>query len=129
MATIRHHARIAAPPEQVWATVSDPAGIADWFPGLGTVGFDGSVRTIDMGGLTIREEVVTNDDDLRRFQYRITEAPMPTEYHLATIDVLDDGDGSLVVYSCEILPDELKEILDPTLAGALEGLQRYCEGR
>jgi uncharacterized protein YndB with AHSA1/START domain len=128
MATIRHHARIAAPPERVWAAVSDPAGIAEWFPGLGTVTFDGSVRTIDMGGLTIKEEIVTNDDDLRRFQYRITEAPMPTEYHLATIDVLDDGDGSLVVYSCEILPGELKEILDPTLAGALEGLRRHCEG-
>ena len=44
MATIRHHARIDASPDDVWAIVSDAGGIADWAPGMepGSVVWDGT---------------------------------------------------------------------------------------
>ena len=56
----------------------------------------------------ITEEIVTVDDDLRRFQYSITEMPIPVEYHLSTIDVLEDGDGTLIVYGVDVQPDMLE---------------------
>jgi uncharacterized protein YndB with AHSA1/START domain len=130
MATIRHHARIDASPDEVWAIVSDAAGIADWAPGMqpGSVEWDGTTRTIDMGGLKIAEAVVTSDPDLRRFQYRIVEAPMPLGYHLTTVDVFEDGDGTFLVFSCEVEPDDAKALMDPVYGGLVEALKARAEG-
>lgn len=133
MATIRHHARIDASPDDVWAIVSDAGGIGEWAPGIepGSVEWDESTRcrTIDMGGVRIVEQVVTSDDGLRRLQYKITEAPMPVEFHLATVDVFADGDGdsAFLVYSCEVLPDDGKALFDPIAAGVVEALKAHAE--
>ena len=63
MATIRHHTRIDASPDDVWAIVADAGGIADWAPGIepGTVEWDEATatRTIDMGGMKIVEAIVS----------------------------------------------------------------------
>ena len=48
----------------------------------------GNARVVQMGDISVTEEIVTVDDDLRRFQYSITEMPIPIEFHLSTIDVL-----------------------------------------
>ena len=127
MATIRHHARIARKPEEVWPLIGDPVALKSWFPGLTDATVEGSTRTISMGDLQIEEEIVTNDADLRRFQYRITGGPMAVEYHLGTVDVLDDGDGSLVIYSTEVKPDDMKAMLDPAIGGAVQGLKAALE--
>ena len=81
-----------------------------------------------MGGAELVEELVTVDDGLRRFQYRITEGPMPLEFHLATVDVLPDGDSSLVIYSTEVIPDDAKPVVDAAIASGVEGLKAYLEG-
>lgn len=131
MATIRHHARIDASPDDVWAIVADAGSIADWAPGMepGSVEWDGTTRIIDMGGLKIAEEVVTSDAEMRRFQYKITDSPMPLGYHLATVDVFEDdsGDGTFLVYSCEVEPDDAKAIMDPVLGGLLDALKAKAE--
>ena len=129
MATIRHHARIDAWPEHVWAIVSDAGAIGEWAPGIASCEWDGTTRTIDMGGLKIAEEVVTSDDELRRFQYKITDSPMPFGYHLATVDVFADGDGpgTFLVYSCEVEPDEAAEIMSPVLGGLIDALKARAE--
>ena len=127
MATIRHHTRIARKPDEVWAQVSDPVALKSWFPGLTDATVKGNVRTISMGDLQIDEEIVTNDADLRRFQYRISGGPVQPEYHLGTVDVLDDADGSLVVYSTDVQPDELKDLFDGTISGAVQGLKSALE--
>jgi carbon monoxide dehydrogenase subunit G len=133
MATIRHHTRIDASPDDVWAIVADAGGIADWAPGIepGTVEWDEATatRTIDMGGMKIVEQVVTSDNELRRLQYKITEAPMPFGFHLATVDVFadGDGDGTFLVYSCEIEPDEGKAMFDPVAAGIVDALKAHAE--
>lgn len=128
MATIRHHTRIARSADDVWKVVRDPVSLNDWFPGLSGATFDGTARHIPLGDQEIVEEIVTCDDELRRFQYRITAGPMTPEFHLATIDVIEDGDGSLVVYSCDVRPDDAAQFLGPVLGQALEGLKAHLEG-
>lgn len=127
MATIRHHAHIDCAPEDVWKVVSDAGAISTWFPGIDTASAEGTERRCSMGGIELVEEIVTVDDDLRRFQYRITEGPMPLEYHLGTVDVLPDGDGTLVIYSTEVLPDDAKAMIDPAIAGGVDGLKARLE--
>jgi uncharacterized protein YndB with AHSA1/START domain len=129
MATTRAHVRVARPPDEVWAVVSDPVGITDWFPGIASCTLDGSVRhVVTTNGIEVDEEIVTNDAGLRRFQYRIPAGGVvPYERHLATIDVLDDGDGALVIYSGDVMPDQFGPSLQQTLEAAVQGLQQHVE--
>lgn len=128
MATIRHHSHIDRSPDDVWKVVSDAGAISQWFPGIDTSNAEGNTRRCSMGDVELAEEILTVDDELRRFQYRITEGPMPLEFHLATVDVLPDGDGSLVIYSTEVVPDDAKPLFDSALASGVEGLRDFLAG-
>ena len=127
MATLRETIHINATPDTVWAEVRDPLSVLNFFDALETAEMVGSARKIKMGDISITEEIVTVDDDLRRFQYSITEMPLPVEYHLSTIDVLEDGDGTLIVYGVDVRPDMLKDILAPTISGATVAMKAYFE--
>ncbi|EKX62474.1 hypothetical protein PV416_01690 [Streptomyces ipomoeae] len=51
--------------------------------------------------------------------------PLPIEFHLGTIDVLPDGDGSRVVYSQEILPEGLAPIAERAIGDGIAGIVRH----
>jgi hypothetical protein len=36
---------------------------------------------------------------------------MPLGYHLTTVDVFEDGDGTFLVFSCEVEPDDAKALM------------------
>lgn len=129
MASLRTHARIARSAEDVWKVVSDPAAISTWFPGIEeSTASQGSRSCTLAGGTELEEDIVNVDGSLRRFQYRI-RAGMPVEQHLGTVDVLEDGQqASLVVYSTEIEPDSLAEMMGPAIEGGLQGLKDHLEG-
>lgn len=129
MATVRSHTRINRPAEDVWNVVSDAGNIAAWFPAITTSSASGSTRQCELAdGTPLSEEIVTNDPELRRFQYRITGG-IPADEHLGTVDVLDDGAESMVVYTTEVRPDALTDTLGPTVEDGLQGLKQYCEKR
>lgn len=129
MASLRSTTRIARPADEVWKVVSDAAGISSWFPGIEHATATDSTRSCTLaGGHTLEEEVVNVDDTLRRFQYRITEG-MPVQYHLGTVDVLENGpQETLVVYSTEVSPDNLAELIGPSVEGGVQGLKAHLEG-
>lgn len=128
MATLRHHARINRSADDVWKVVRDAGGIDAWFTGVDACTLDGDTRTVSIsGGIELGEAIITNDDALRRFQYSIVSGPMVPEHHLATIDVIEDGDASLVIYSCDVKPDEAGALLDGALAGGVAGLKAHLE--
>lgn len=127
MATVRKHIRIDRPVDEVWRVVSDVGAIADWFPMIESSSASGSSRTCTMaGGGELEEEIVTNDSELRRLQYRITKG-VPLEYHLATVDVLEDGDGALVIYSADVQPAEAADVMGASFESGLEGLKAHLE--
>jgi hypothetical protein len=88
---------------------------------------DGTVRTVvTASGLTLPEEIVTLDDVLRRFQYRVT-GPILKD-HLGTIDVFDLGDGrSLVSYGTDCEPAAMALMIGGAAGGALLELRRQLE--
>lgn len=130
MATFRYDTRLAQAPDEVWAVLTDARTIPDWFPTVRAVREEDGVRflTIDSGA-TLRAEVVTRDERLRRFQYRFVDGfPVPVEFHLGTLDVLDDGPGSRVVYSQQIEPEALAPHVGAAVRGGIEGITRYFGG-
>lgn len=130
MVTLRTHLTIDRPADEVWSVVSDAGNISAWFPLVQTSSADGNKRHRELnGGVPLDEEIVTNDDGLRRFQYRIVGGAMAVSSHLGTVDVLDQGNSSLVVYSTEVTPDELAGALGPAIEQGLRGLKTYYESR
>lgn len=126
MATVRRDVRIARPPDDVWAVLRDPTTICDWFPGVTGVSVEGRTRTITLGsGLPMPETITTIDDDLRRFQYRLT-SPIVSD-HRATIDVIDDHGDSLVIYSTDIEPAPMAYVFAGATGAALDQLKAVLE--
>jgi hypothetical protein len=129
VATIGHHTRIDRTSEEVWKVVSDAGSISTWFPLIEQSRAEDGMRYCSLqGGGKLEEEIVTSNDRLRRFQYRIVAGDMPVEHHIGTIDVLEDEGSSLVVYSTDVTPDEVAEQMDGVLAEGLQGLKSHLEG-
>ena len=128
MATIRSYVRIHATPETVWEIVGNPARIVEWFPGVTGVEITADTRTLQLAsGVPVWEDILTIDDRLRRFQYRIT-GPLPVKFHLATMDVLEDEfPGCLLVYSTEIDPEPMAFVLDGVISEAITNLAKLAE--
>jgi hypothetical protein len=124
MATLRRDIRIPATAEEVWQVVGRPELLHLWFPGITGCTVDGTTRVITTGtGIPMPEEIITNDSLQHRFQYRIT-APL-FRSHLATIDVIDLGDGTCVVtYSTDAEPAVMALVIGGGTSGALEELCR-----
>lgn len=127
MASLRHERRISASANVVWDVVRRPESIPQWFPGIESCTVDGNRRVITTSiGLEMPEEILTIDNLLRRFAYRVT-APM-YRFHLGVIDVIALGtNDSLCVYSTTAEPDLLALLIDGGTVGALDEIQRIAE--
>ena len=130
MASLRTHVRIDRPAAEVWQVVADAGSISDWdwFPSIErSTAADGTRSCTLQDGAELHEDIVNVDPNLRRFQYRIT-AGVPAENHLGTVDVLEDGaDRCLVLYSTEIAPDALADVIGPAVEAGVRGLKEHLE--
>lgn len=127
-ASFRREVRIKASADDAWAMVGEPSRLTEWFPGIVGCEVDGDSRTVTTAsGLPMPERIVTVDPLQRRFQYKIT-APVFAE-HLATIDVVDIGDGTcLVTYSVDAAPATMALVLAGAAGNALAQLRQLFEG-
>jgi hypothetical protein len=114
--------RLACSPDVVWDVVGVPARLPEWWDGIESCVIEGDERTIQTrSGLPMPERMLTVDNSLRRFQYRIT-SPLFTE-HLSTIDVHDLHDGtSLAVYSVDAEPAVLALVINGAARAAFDHL-------
>ena len=128
MATARAHVRIARSADEVWKALADPDAIQDWFPAITDSTTTNGRRHIVMAdGTEIDEDVVTVDDSLRRFQYRLVPGAVPVEQHLGTVDVIEDGDGTLLVYGVDVQPDALGVPMQQAAEGLAGALKAHLE--
>jgi hypothetical protein len=127
MATARAHSRFPQQPDVIWALVSDPMAITKWGQGIAEATWDTDTRTVTLeSGVSVRERVVTVDNGLRRFQYEVLpDEGTGIERHLATVDVLDDPAGSLVMWSVDVKPDSAGRYMQKVAVGCLEALAAY----
>ena len=124
MASLRREIRIHAPADEVWKVCGRPEILYLWFPGIVSSPVEGNQRVIPTGmGIPMQEEIITNDSLQHRFQYRITSPLFRS--HLATLDVIDIGDGTcMVVYSTDADPAPMALVISGGTYGALEELNR-----
>jgi hypothetical protein len=142
MRTWRRHIRIARPPDEVWKVVSNAAELAARDPNVEKSSVSGNMRHVEFaGGMILEEEIVTNDNELRRFQYRVLRSRFegpdgategPSLDHLSTVDVIEDRDEALVIYGNQFTsvdgPDiEQAAVEFVKVSPFLQGLKEYLE--
>jgi carbon monoxide dehydrogenase subunit G len=128
MASTRSHVFIDRPADEVWKEISDPEALTNWFPGVTGCTLEGDVRHVAVSrGISVDEKIVTNDSELRRFQYSIIGGPVPVETHLATIDVIDNGEACVVLYAADVTPDSMGPAMQASTSQASEALKAYVE--
>ena len=113
--------------ERAWEVVGRPELLHLWFPGIVDCTVEGTTRTITTGvGLSLSEDILTNDPLQRRFQYRISGGFF--KEHLASIDVIALTDHScLVTYASDADPATMAIVLGGATAGALAELAEQLE--
>jgi carbon monoxide dehydrogenase subunit G len=113
--------------ERAWQIVTRPELLHHWFPGVASCEVDGPTRSITTGtGLSLVEDLLTNDALQRRFQYRISGGFF--KEHLASIDVIElTADSCLVTYASDADPATMAVVLGGAMTGALEELARQLE--
>jgi len=115
-------------PDDVWKVVGDFAGLASWMPGIEKCTLNGDVRTIEMSGMEIGEQLVTRDDATRSLTYSIVSGPAPVDRHEATITVTPKGAGSHVTWVVSVEPDSMTEMFSGIYQQSLDALKQHVEG-
>lgn len=112
---------------RAWSVVGRPELLHHWFPGIVECQVEGRTRTVTTGmGLSLVEDILTNDPLQRRFQYRISGGVF--REHLASIDVIELApDRCLITYASDADPAPMAVVLGGAMAGALEELARQLE--
>ena len=129
MGTVRRHAFVDCNADKVWSFVGAPERLHEWFP-ITECRVEGNKRWITLAaGIVFDEDIITLDQDLRRFQYKIVNNSL-IKFHLGTVDVIPDGDNRcLVMYSTDMDP----EVLALPIAGAaslgLEKVKQMFDGK
>jgi hypothetical protein len=116
-------------PDDAWTLVGNPARLSEWWA-MESCRVDGNKRWITLPTkLTLEEDIVTIDNDLRRFQYSIVPNMLITQ-HLSTVDVLHNADGHCtIVYSVDVKPDVFALVIAGAAGEALEQARTMLENQ
>jgi len=117
MATLRKEIPVAAAATPVWHALRDFGQVHTRVaPGFLTDlrMEDGDRIVTFFNGLVARERLVTADDTACRLVYAVIEGR--ASHYNAAIQVFPEGDGSRVVWTIDLLPDELA----PAIGGMMD---------
>jgi len=113
MATLRKEIPVAGSAASVWQALRDFGQVHTRVaPGFLTdLRMDNGDRIVTFfNGLVARERLVTADDATCRLVYTVVEGR--ASHYNAAVQVFPEGDGSRVVWTIDLLPDELAPAID-----------------
>ena len=125
MATIRKDILTTASPDDVWDALRDVGAVHERVvPGfvLETTLEDGARVVTFANGLVAREIIVTLDDDTRRLAYAATGGRLT--HHNASVQVHADPDGSRIVWTADLLPDDLAPAIDAMMDDGVRAMKQ-----
>ena len=117
MATLRKEIPVAGGAASVWQALRDFGQVhTKVAPGFLTdLRMDNGDRIVTFfNGLVARERLVTTDDETCRLVYAVVEGR--ASHYNAAVQVFPEGDGSRIVWTIDLLPDELA----PAIGGMMD---------
>ena len=125
MASIKKEVRIAAPAARVWDAVRDFGQVhRRLVPGV-TVDtrVEGDARVVTFGnGMVVRERLVACEDAARRLCYAAVGGPLA--HHNGVMQVVADGEESVVVWTTDFLPDDMAPMIGGLVEQGAAAMQR-----
>jgi hypothetical protein len=125
MATVRKEIAVGGAAAGVWQAVRDFGAVhIRVAPGFLTeLKLDNGDRIVTFfNGLVARERLVTIDDQACRLVYAVVEG-RPQHYN-AAVEVRPDGSGSRIVWTIDILPDELAPAVEAMMGEATKAMAK-----
>lgn len=129
MATLHESVLIRAKPEAIWDAARDVGALhTRLVPGFVVdTKLEGDVREVTFAnGMVVREPIVSIDDERRRLAWGATGGR--TTHYNAVLEVLADGDGSLVTWTIDLLPNELASPVNAMQRQGLAAMKKTFEG-
>jgi carbon monoxide dehydrogenase subunit G len=131
MASVHHELHLDGDATQVWAALRDFGSAERLFPGVVTATrLQGRERVVTFAdGSTVREVLVTRDDDARRLVYAAVDSAVAT-HHSAAFAVREGATGGAVVtWTTDVLPDALAEPVGERMRAGAAALRRALGAR
>ncbi len=129
MATIRSELKTRAPASEVWSAIRDIGALHTRLaPGfvVDTKLEPGARVETFINGVTLREPIVTLDDDARRLVWT-AEGGRARHYNVALqVSSLPDGATS-VVWTADFLPDDIRAYLSQAIEAGMAAMQRALD--
>ena len=117
MATLRRQIALSAPASTVWSALRDFGAVHTRVaPGFLTkLDMDKGDRIVTFfNGMVARERLITADDEDCRLVYSVVEGR--ANHYNAAVQVFPEGDGSRLVWTIDLLPNELA----PAIGGMMD---------
>ena len=134
MANVKVEEEIAADTNAVWKLMSDFGGVKEWNAGIDGCEVEGtgvgSVRTLSMGGISIKERLESLDDEAKTYSYAIIEGPIPATGYLATVQLSEAGPGrTKVLWTSEFEPngapvEDLVKLFEGIYQGGIKAAEK-----
>ena len=134
MSSVKVSERVESSAGSVWDLLRDFGGVTRYSAGIESCTVEGSgvgaVRTIRLpGGMELQERLEAFDDCGRRLQYAIVAGPLPMSNYLATIEVREDGDGTLIDWSSTFDPKgaseaQVQKMVEGIYRGGIAGIRK-----
>ena len=128
MATLHNEIHIEARPEAVWDAARDPGALhTRLVPGFVVdTRLEGNVRIVTFGnGFVAREPIISVDDQRRRLAW--TAVGGRTTHYNAVLEVLADDSGTRVVWTIDLLPDEMAAPVSALQQSGLAAMKKALE--
>ena len=128
MATLRREISLDAPAENVWPAIRDFGQIhARVAPGfLTALEMDNGDRIVTFfNGMVARERLVTVEDEACRLVYAVVEGR--ASHYNASVQVFPEGDGCRIVWTIDLLPNELEPVIGGMMDQATGVMKKTLE--
>jgi hypothetical protein len=115
---------------QAWDAIRDIGALhTRLVPGLvvATELVPGGRRVTFGNGLVVEEPIIGLDDERRRLAWTATGEGLPFRHYNAAVQVFDHADGSRVVWTADLLPDDAAAFLAPMMEQGLAVMQRTLD--
>ena len=129
MATIRKQVSLRADAASVWSAVRDVGALHERLvPGFVVdTRLEPGARVVTFAnGLVARELIVTIDDEARRLVWAVSGSARLT-HHNGALQVFADGEGTLVVWTADLLPDEAAPGVAAMMEQGLAAMRRRLD--
>jgi hypothetical protein len=128
MASIRQEIHVKAGPDAAWDAIRDIGALHERLvPGFVVdTRLEPGARVVTFGnGMVVKELIVDLDDKARRLAWSAQSERL--SHHNASAQVFAAAGGSTVVWTCDLLPDDMRGTIEGMITQGMAAMKRSLD--